>query len=305
MDGELSGEMLFCTASIIWLDIRVNIGARTRLDYKRYIKSLNPFFGELPLREIHIGHVRQYQKERSAKAGPIVVNKEIGTLLQIRKRARIADELDDFYEPLPLPYWTPPKTITDEQEDLFLRALRPLSEMVYCYALMALKTGVRGCELRGLRIGDLNLHAGELQVRTAAKNQHAIRRIPLVDTAKWAAERLIEIAAEKGARAPHHYLFPRRICRGVYEPDLPMTYSGMKKPWMEARRISGTVDFVPHNSRHQANTKLYESGADDMTVMAIMGHQDRKTSEWYSTIRQKRKQEAMRAAFSGKRLQPA
>jgi hypothetical protein len=95
------------------------------------------------LEEIHVGHLRQYQKERSSSAGPTVVNKEIGTLLQIRRKARIADTLDEDYEPLPLPYSTEPKTITDQQEQDFLRALRskPEWEMVYCYAILALNTG--------------------------------------------------------------------------------------------------------------------------------------------------------------------
>lgn len=304
MDGDLSAEMVFGIAAVIWLGLRVKIGPRTRLDYQRYIKSLNTFFCEMPLREIHIGHIRQYQIERSQKAGAIVVNKEIGTLLQIRKRARIADELDDFYEPLPLPYWTPPKTITDEQEQAFLQALRskPEWEMVYCYAILALNTGARGCEIRALKIGDVNIPAAEIIIRTAAKNKWAVRKVPLVASALWAAQRLLEIASEKGSRAPHHCVFPFRLRIGVFDNERPMTYSGMKKPWIEARILANVPDFVPHNSRHQAATVLAESGADEATAKAIMGWQNGKMWEHYSSPRNAHKQAVMRAAFSGKRL---
>lgn len=318
MDGELSSEMLFSVAATIWLDLRVKIGPRTRQDYKRYIKALNNFFKLMPLKEIHIGHVRQYQKERADKAGAIVVNKEIGTLLQIRgmalrlrrhrRSAREADELEECYEPLPLPYWTPPKTITDEQEQGFLAALRsrPEWEMVYCYAILALNTGARGCEIRALKIGDINIPAQEIIIRTAAKNKWAVRKVPLVASALWAAQRLLEIAKEKGSVAPHHCAFPFRLRREVYDNERPMTYSGIKKPWTEARELAGVPDFVPHNSRHQATTHLAESGADQMTMKSILGWTDGKMWEHYSTPRRAHKASVMEAgAFGGKRLQRA
>jgi integrase len=302
MDGELSPEMLFSAAAFIWLDMRVKIGPRTVKDYKRYIKALMPSFRLLPLNEIHIGHLRRYQKERAETAGPGVINKEIGTLLQVRRKARIVDNLDEDYEPLPVPYWTPPKTITDEQEQAFLMALRsnPKWEMVYCYAILALNTGARGCEIRALKIGDVNIPAQEIIIRTAAKNKWAVRPVPLVAAALWAAQRLLEIASEKGSRAPHHYLFPFRWKHGPHDNDRPMTYSGMKKPWTEARELAGVPDFVPHNSRHQAATLLAESGADEMTARSIMGWQNGKMWEHYSTPRKAHKREVMKAAFSGK-----
>jgi integrase len=304
MDSDLSPEMLFSVAAVIWLDMRVKIGPRTRLDYKRYIKSSQLISsGLMPLREIHIGHIRQYQKERSEFAGPIVVNKEIGTLLQIRKRARIADELDDFYEPLPLPYSTEPKTITDQQEQDFLRALRskPEWEMVYCYAILALNTGARGCEIRALKIGDVNIPAEEIIIRTALKNKWAHRPVPLVPAALWAAKRALELAAEKGSVAPHHCLFPFRLRIGVWDNERPMTYSGMKKPWQEARELAGVPDFVPRGSRNQAATHLSESGCDEHTAMQIMGWNNPKMWARYSTPRKAHRMDVMRAAFSGKR----
>lgn len=317
MDSDLSPEMLFSVAAIIWLGTRVKIGPRTRLDYKRYIKSLNTFFNLTPLREIHIGHVRKYQKERSETAGAIVVNKEIGTLLQIRgaamnlrrkrRNARVADELEECYEPLPLPYATEPKTITDEQEQAFLMALRskPEWEMVYCYAILALNTGARGCEIRALKIGDVNIPAEEIIIRTALKNKWAHRPVPLVASALWAGKRLLELAAEKGSVAPHHCLFPIRLRIGVWDNDRPMTYSGMKKPWTEAREIAGVPDFVPRGSRNQAATRLSESGCDEHTAMQIMGWNNPKMWARYSTPRKAHRMGVMTAAFGAKRAASA
>ena len=80
-----------------------------------------------------------------------------------------------------------------------------------------------------------------------------------------------------------------------------MTNSGIKKPWMELRKAAGLEWLTPHCLRHQANTKLYEAGADDMTIMSIMGHQTRQMSEHYSQIREQRKREALEAAFEQRR----
>jgi integrase len=90
---------------------------------------------------------------------------------------------------------------------------------------------------------------------------------------------------------------PFRTKLNQWDPNCPMTNSGIKKPWLELRRASGIEWLTPHCLRHQANTKLYEAGADDMTIMSIMGHQTRQMSEHYSQIREQRKREALEAAF--------
>jgi integrase len=156
---DISPEFTFNEAAPIWLEARAKIAPRTRKDYRRYLKSCLPFFGKFRLNELHIGIISKYQKERNSTAGAIVINKEVGTILQIRRRANIKDdELEKFYEPLPIPYWTPPRSISNTEESKLLSALQSKSawEMIYYYAVLALKTGASGCELRGLRLGDIN-----------------------------------------------------------------------------------------------------------------------------------------------------
>jgi integrase len=291
---------LFNEAAPLWLASRVKIKPRTRKDYEQYIRALSPFFGDLALRTIHLGHIRAYQVERSKVAGPARVNHEVCLLAQLLRRAGTWSLLEEGYEPLPLPYWQPPRTMTDEEEQRFfeLASSRPEWELVYCFALLSVNIGAAGCEMRGLRIADVDLVNQRITIRRdSAKNKYRVRRVPLVASAMWAAQRLLEIAAGKGARAPHHFLFPFRAKRNQWDPTRPMTNSGIKKPWLELRRAAGLDWLTPHCLRHQANTKLYEAGADDMTVMSIMGHQTRQMSEHYSQIRERRKREALEAAF--------
>jgi integrase len=110
--------------------------------------------------------------------------------------------------------------------------------MVYCYAILALNTGARGCEIRALQIGDVNIPAEEIIIRTALKNKWAHRPVPLVPAALWAAKRALELAAEKGSVAPHHCLFPFRLRIGVWDNERPMTYSGNEKAVAGSQRVS-------------------------------------------------------------------
>ncbi len=294
-------QRAFKEAAPLWLASRVKIKPRTRKDYDQYIRALNPFFGDLRLREIHLGHIREFQVERSRSAGPARVNHELSVLAQILKRAGLwTPATAEAYEPLPLPYWQPPRTMTEEQEDRFFQIASSRSEweLVYCFALLSVNIGAAGCEMRGLRVGDVDLVNRRITIRRdSAKNKYRVRKIPLVAGAAWAAQRLLEIAAAKGATGPHHYLFPFRIAPNRWDPTRSMTNSGIKKPWLELRKAAGLEWLTPHCLRHQANTKLYEAGADDMTIMAIMGHQTRQMSEHYSQIRELRKRQALESAF--------
>jgi integrase len=311
--GNISGECTFLEAFPKWLDTRSKISDGTRKDYERYSKHIGAWLGECKLQHIHIGILIEWQKIRQAgdeslglqAAGAIVINKEIGTVLQVRRRARINDDLEEIYEPLPLPHWKPPRTISDDDEDRFLMELRSEAkwEVAYCYALIEFRTGVVGKELRGLRRTDIDTLNRFLYVRHKhAKNEFRPRKVPLVDDAYWAVVRLLEIAAEKGSVAPHHYVLPCRVKKNLWNPDRPATYGLIKKIWGEARKRANVPTLRPHDPRHQVNTKLFETGCDDMTAREIMGHESRQMSIHYSSIRDERKWQAMNRALSPRNL---
>lgn len=159
--------------------------------------------------------------------------------------------------------------------------------------------GLRGCEMRALRLADIDLAAGSVSICRTLKTKRSLRKIPLVPSAKWAAENLITIASSKGSVLPHHCLFPKRIHRKLWNPDEPMCATAIGKPWRAMRDAAGLPQLRPHDLRHQVNTKLAESGADDYTITSIMGHKGRQMTEWYSSIREQRKRDAMEKALGG------
>ncbi|HEX4663576.1 MAG TPA: hypothetical protein VH196_04240, partial [Terriglobales bacterium] len=136
------------------------ISPRTLTDLQQYIRALNRKFGTVPLKNIHVGLLREYQNERSQTCGANKINQELGTLLRIMKRARAwTAKLDRCYEPLQHEEADIARAMTPEEQKKFLDVASSREEwrFVYYYALLALATSASNCEMRGLRIGDMNL----------------------------------------------------------------------------------------------------------------------------------------------------
>jgi integrase len=72
---EIAGDSLFPDAAALWIESRKFNGGssgrarfvsqRSLNDFSEYAKALSRFFGQLPVREIHLGNIRQYQEDRS------------------------------------------------------------------------------------------------------------------------------------------------------------------------------------------------------------------------------------------------
>lgn len=94
--------------------------------YEKYIGRLHKYFADLPLRDFQIEQFREYQKInsvcRDGDGPPLVpssINHDLNTLAQILNQAGLWEEIRPFYKPLPLPGWTPPRVLTEEEENRF------------------------------------------------------------------------------------------------------------------------------------------------------------------------------------------
>lgn len=326
MHATIAPEMTFKEAAQLWIDSQTFEGnarthyvkPRTIKDFYQYQRALLRMFGALRVAEIHVGHVREYQRLRSLgelgnpefekkgkrEVGPHRINQEVDMLRRILKRAHAwLPEHEELYQPLQVEESDVPRALTPQQQERFLAVAGSRTEwaLVHAYALLAFHTTASGCEMRGLRLGDLNLHDGILMIRSAhSKNKYRLRTIPLSGEATWAAARLIEIAREKGSTEVHHHLLPFRSCRDSWEPLKSMSNSGIKKPWDEVRKAAGVPDFMPHDTRHTAITRLAESGTPIPVIMSMAGHISRKMLMHYTWVCEQAKRTAVDAAF-GKR----
>ncbi len=283
--------MTLRNAAPIWMELRrPYLKPRSQDINRQYLRALLEFFGDTVLREIHIGQIQNYQAWRKPAAGPSWINHEVNTLSQILRRADLWEEAGRHYEALPLPRWTPPRVLTEAQEaHLFAVASRnPNWDVAYWVASITSQTSAHGCELRGLRLSNIDLQADPPRIyipSDVVKNEFRARVVPLNGRALIQVKRLLQRAADLGSTRPEHYLFPFRVKRGMYDPTRPPSPSFIRTAFREMKTAAGFPWLRPGDLRHQCITKLFEAGARDEAVTSIAGHQSARMSQHYSHIR--------------------
>lgn len=356
---EIASELPVPEAAKLWIESREFISdrpSRSRFvsdrslqDFGEYKKALSRFFGQLVLKEVHLGHLRQYQEDRSngllgptpeelfprfaeplakklhvsvdeirsnpemlaivdgqiaaypqREVNPNKVNQEVSMLVRILKRAGVwTSKMEEDYEPLQHVESDIPRSLTPDEQDLFLRKAREISEYVYCYSILGIHATLSTIEERSLKIGDIDLgkFPAVLVRSESAKNKHRIRSIPIEAEAVWAVERLIERANELGSTSPQHYLMPFRLVRGQFDPNQPMTVSGIKYPWNEIRRAAGVPWFTPYGLRHTGCTRYAEDGMSIHILLSMAGHMSRKMQQHYVHISEAAKRKAVQKTY--------
>jgi integrase len=199
-----------------WLESRRHhISPRTFQDYSYYIKTIAPFFQGLLVKDIDGDTLRRYQHDRSQFAGPETINKELGVIIQVRKR--INRPIEDYQRlQQKKDYETVGRALTPSEETVFERVCisaadhRKWDVAALC-SLLSMKTGMGPGEILSLKIKDVMLGSPSYVIvpRRGAKRIRRERTVVLVDHAEWAAQKLIERAREKcGSFLPDHYLIP-------------------------------------------------------------------------------------------------
>jgi integrase len=311
--AELSPQMTFPEAFELWIARRTVQGAylqarylsqRTLRDYRACAMALGKFFWQLKLVEVHAGHMREYQRARSVcdrsvcgglgnawerPCGANRIRKEIILLVRILKEAKLwGDERKLSFQLLQAEESDVPRAMQPDEQQRFLAlaASRAEWQFIHWYSILALQTTASTNELRALRLGDVLLAQGLLQIRReGAKNKYRIRTIPLeTPEVVWALERLIERARSLGAGAPYHYLFPIQVTKTHYDPLRPMSDSGLKKRWAAVRQAAGLDWLRPYDLRHTAITRMAEAGTPIQVIMSFAGHMTLRMQQHYTTI---------------------
>ena len=237
-----------------------------------------------------------YVARRKAEgAGNRTINIEVGVLRRVLKQFRLWHLVGEDYKPLPEPRDIG-RALTPEQElKLFtVASTRREWTVAFWVSLVAANTTAGGCEIRNLRLQDIDLQTKTLYVRVG-KNKFRVRAIPLNRTATWAVERLADRAHELGATDPEHYLIPRRVAGKQHDPTKPPSRWAWRRAWRQLTKGGGTGGT--QTARPDGTTRsprLAESSeASEQTIMAIAGHVSREMLEHYSHIRQEAKRRAV------------
>jgi integrase len=178
----------------------------------------------------------------------------------------------------------------EEQERLFKTAESNKEwEHVYCAAILAANTSMRGVEVKHVRRKDVDLEKRIVRIRTS-KNETSKRIIPLNDSAFEAIQRMVTRADKLGFVEPQHYLW----CASQHhklDPTKPASqWDGAWRALRDAAKLPG-LRF--HDLRHTVVTRLLEAGEPDHVVESVTGHLSRRMLEHYSHIRLHAKKAAL------------
>jgi integrase len=171
----------------------------------------------------------------------------------------------------------------DEELRLFTTAENNPDWFVACHAaIVANHTGMRGVELRNLRIRDLDLDHRQITIRRS-KTDSGIRTIELTNEAIKAFAKLRGRAIALGAPEPDHFVIPARdqaTCG--FDPARPT--KGWRTAWRALTRKAGLPGFRFHDLRHSFITAHAEAGTPIAVLQAQVGHLVKKMTEHYTHI---------------------
>ncbi len=291
-EPPLSPEMSLKQACESYLDRRKHkLTPRSYEMYQYHFRSLQRFFApDQKLDTLHEDHFRNYQKHRLGEGvGASVINHELNALSQLLDLAELWHPISRYYERLPERSWRPPKVMTPEEEDRFIRfaGKKATWRTALNVALITANTTLAGCELRMLTLADLKLGQDPpvVLVPEKVKNRNRVRSVPLNAIALTAIKELVSQALERGSYELNHHLIPFRVKKGEFDPNRPASTCFIRAAFRAIGKACGLPRVTPSTFRHQAITRLLESGAPDETVRAIAGHGTEKAMKYYSHIR--------------------
>ncbi|HEX7469508.1 MAG TPA: tyrosine recombinase [Verrucomicrobiae bacterium] len=182
-----------------------------------------------------------------------------------------------------------PKSLTNLEMEKLLAPEQPESPQSLCDQAileLAYASGLRLAELRNLRLEQLHLEAGFINVIGKGNKE---RVVPVGKKAVAALNRYIGVGRPKlvTPRSPANVFLTRR---GT--PFAAVTlWLRMKQ---RVRRAGISRNFTPHMLRHSFATHLLEHGADLRVIQELLGHASISTTEIYTHVTGNRLREVHR-----------
>ena len=235
-------------------------------------------------------------KRLSEGIAPWSINKEVLTWSMILKKAKLWRRIADDYKPL--------KTqVSDIGRALSRAELHKVTavagtnrawEAAFYGSVLAANTGLRGGEIKKLRIGELDLEHRRLRIRRAStKSDAGARFIELNHDAAEAAARLVVRASllKPPAVQPDQYLMPKYLsriahgsCKGQRGYDPTQHQLAWNSAWRSLTNAAGFPGLRFHDLRHTFITQMVERGVPLGTIQAFVGHMSPRMLAHYTHV---------------------
>jgi len=300
-DGRLPTQMAEWNleqARAWWLEFRkprVAAGTLTAEGYR--LKPMIRILGNVRLKQIANVELDNYVTKRLAEEiAPWSINKEILAWSMIMKKAHLWRRLEDDYKPLKTKVSDIGRALTREE----LRHLAEVAAMdqdweaAFYGSVLAASTGLRGGEIKELRIGALDLENRRLRIRRAdTKSDAGARTIELNRDANEAAARLVLRASllKPPATGAQHYLMPKHLSRIAYgehkgergyDPSQHQQY--WDTAWHSLTEKAGFPGLRFHDLRHTFVTHMVELGVPLGVIQTFVGHMSARMVRHYTHV---------------------
>lgn len=188
--------------------------------------------------------------------------------------ANVAEHLS-----LPRRWQRLPKALTDSEMEALLAPQVPATPQTLCDQAileLAYASGLRLSELRGLRLEQLHLEAGFINVVGKGNKE---RVVPVGQKAVAALNQYLESGRPK--------LVTRRSPGNVFLTQRGTPFAAVTM-WLRVkrrvRRSGVSRNVTPHMLRHSFATHLLEHGADLRVIQELLGHATISTTEVYTHV---------------------
>ena len=254
---KIARARTFSDVALAWLQPDGPIARfkpRTQRSYRLQVESLVRFFGPLTLGQITGERMLSYQRARAEGLPPFRhprlarhVNSELSKLQIILDEAGAWKPIKRDYKPLPI-CKAKRRQMTEREQAHLLAVAQSNPQFAFCLAYMRLSisAGIKGREMLGLRIADVDLVGRTLRVGAAHwRYDQSKRFIALANDAVQPLAFLLERANRLGAVNPNHFLFPFKSGKRLVDPTMPMTDNGIVNRWNALRKAAGMPWAVP------------------------------------------------------------
>lgn len=290
--GTLPAEierLKFADAADAWLKAAVlSMAANTQRNARSRLRALRRTFGGMTVGDIMAHEIQAYapaRKIQNLKIQNSTINSELLTLRAILKHASAWTPFHaEAFKPLRVQARTSRRPLTeDEQRRLTARASPWMKNII----ILALHTGLRSGEVKGLRLGDLHFDAPLKPVlsirRATTKTESGERRVMLDRAASGVVRQMLDLAYMAGARRDDEYLIPMRLRSGKYDPTRPIR--SWAHTWKKVCRVARLPGIHFHDLRHTYITTGAEAGVPLETMRRQVGHISEAQTRYYTQVR--------------------
>ena len=222
------------------------------------------------------------------------INKEVTLWRMILKKAKLWKRLADDYQPLKTHASDIGVALTRENLHKLAEAAAMNEDWGAAFygSVLAANTGLRGGEIKKLKIGALDLEKRQLIVKRAnAKTDASARFIELNRDATEAASRLLTRANHLGATEPNDFLMPKCLSNVAYGPQKGQRGYDPRQhqvywdtAWKSLTEEAGLSGLRFHDLRHTFITEMVERGVPLGVIQTFVGHLSTRMVRHYTHI---------------------